>query len=162
MEIPELPFPFSLFLRYFWLLAIAGTFLNAYILKMRFQKYIIEDPSREVGYEKLFRGYLVYLNIPWVVMGIGIVFGKISTIFDFFYGLRGFNPFIILFWISIILLWALLLVWIYFLGGAEFLIAHPGLLRGNIKSSKLIKIYVALLFVGSIGALFFLWNMGLK
>jgi hypothetical protein len=162
METPELPFPFSLFLKYFWLLAIGATCFNAYILKVRSQKYIQADPSLEDDYDKLFRGYIVYLNIPWVVMGIGIMFGNIPTVFDFLSAGRSSNIFIMLFWGSIILLWGLLFIWTYFLGCAEFLIAHPGLLRGNIKSPLLIKFYVATSVVGGIYLLYFLWNMGLK
>ena len=90
----------------FWLIAIVVTFLNAYLLRSRSQEAIARNPELKEGYEKIFRGYLIYPNIPWVVMGVGILFGGVSGVFDYFNPAAG-NPFVLAFHISVVALWAL-------------------------------------------------------
>jgi hypothetical protein len=158
MDISDLPFPASLFFRYFWFLAIAMTCFNAFVLRARSQKYIQEDPSLEEGYEKLFRGYLIYLNLPWIAMSIGSVFGGVKSIFDFM-DVRSSNPFIWLFLVTVMTLWILDFVWVTFLGGAEFLINHPGVIKPSIKSPLLLKIFNLFSLTGGVLGLVFFSTM---
>ncbi len=160
MDTSELPFPFSLLFQHTWLLFIIVTCINAFSLKFQSKKYVEQNPSLEDDYEKIFRGYLFYLNIPWVIMGIGMIFGDFKSIFDFLFGIRSGNPFILLFFGSVIALWVIAVVWIYFQGGAEFLIEHPSILRTMTKSPIEIKIYVALMLLGGIFGLAGMWTVG--
>ena len=160
MDASELPFPFSFLFKHAWLLFIIVTCINAYYLKFHSKKNIEQNPFLEDGYEKIFRGYLIYLNIPWVMMGIGMIFGDFRSVFDFLFGVRSGNPFILLFFGSVLALWILTVVWIYFQGGAEFLIQHPGAIRTMTKSPIEIKIYVALMLLGGVFALVGLWTTG--
>ncbi len=54
-----------------WIMFIAVTIANGLILKFRSKKYIAEKPELKEGYDKYFRGWLLYGNIPWVIMAIG-------------------------------------------------------------------------------------------
>jgi hypothetical protein len=141
----------------FWLVAIIVTFINAYILKSRSQEAIARNPELKEGYEKIFRGYLIYLNIPWMVMGIGILFGGVSGVFDYFNPRAG-NPFVLAFHISVVALWALSLYWIYFRGGAEFLVKHPGIMNTDIKSALALKLIFALMLLVGVLVLAFMWS----
>jgi hypothetical protein len=78
--------PFFLISKYFWAVAIVTTFINITIWKRRSRKYIAEKPELAKGYEELFSGATVWLNIPWVVMGIGLTFGNVPL------QLLKFNP----------------------------------------------------------------------
>src|SRR5688572_26838298 len=117
----------KLILDNFWIFLILATVVNAFLLKIRFRKFIDEQPDLQDGYDKLFKGYLVYLNIPWIVMGGGMVFGKVSSFFSFFRPMEG-NPYVLAFHITVIFLSILSVWWLYFKGGAEFLAKYPGAL----------------------------------
>jgi hypothetical protein len=58
-------------------------------------------------------------------MGLGIIVGSTHNVFDYL-DPRGGNAYVIIFHITGIVLLALSVFWIYFAGGAEFLIKHPG------------------------------------
>jgi hypothetical protein len=158
MDISQLPFPFSFFTKYFWLLALLATFYNATYLKKKSKRYIESDSSLEEGYEKLYRGYLFYMSLPWAVMGIGVIFGNVQSMFDFF-SVRSTNPFVWLFLITLVILWMFDFVWITFRGGAEFLVKHPGVISPTIKSPFVIKIFNLLTLACGVGALIFFSNM---
>jgi hypothetical protein len=89
-----------------WLLAIGITFANAYMIRSRSRETIARKPELKEGYEKIFRGYLIYLNIPWIVMGNGILVGQVSGVFDYFNPRVG-NSFVLVFHLSVIILWLL-------------------------------------------------------
>jgi hypothetical protein len=157
---PLEPFDDSLwFTRYFWVLAIGMTILNAQILRKRSIKFIQQKPELEEDYDKVYKGYIIFLNLPWVVMGIGIIFGNIRSAFEYF-NIRGGNPYILAFYASIVVIWILIFVWINFRGGAEFLVEHPGYSNVAIQSPTLIKLYTALALAGGIAVLVFLWISG--
>ena len=151
---------FSLLFKHAWLLFIAITCLNAIILKTRSKKYIERNSSLEEGYNKLFWGYLFYMNLPWVALGIGMVFGKFNSVFDILFGIRGGNPFALLFLGTVIVLWVLTVRWIYFRGGAEFLVEHPGVFTTDPKSPNVVKMTVALMLAGGVFGLIMMGSVG--
>jgi hypothetical protein len=159
MNNPEFPFLFSLIFKHGWLLFVGVTVINAFILKSRSKKYIEQNPSLEEGYEKLFRGYLIYMNLPWAALGIGMIFGGFNSLFDIMFGFRNGNIFTLLFFGTVIALWILSIIWIYFLKGAEFLVDHPGALNSNVQSPLKIKLVFALMLAGGIYALISMANM---
>ncbi|MBI5354725.1 MAG: hypothetical protein HZB50_18945 [Chloroflexi bacterium] len=159
MSSPELPFPFSIIFKHGWVLFIGFTLINAFTLKFRSKKYIEQNPALEEGYEKLFRGYVIFMNLPWVVLGIGMIFGRFNSLFDVMFGFRSGNIFTLLFLGTVIALWILSVIWIYFLNGAEFLVEYPGVFNSNIKSPLMIKIWFALSLMGGILGLIFMLNM---
>ncbi len=129
-----------------WIWLILGSAYVAFIIKIGSKKYIEKQPDLKEGYDQLIKGELIYFNIPWVVAGIGMVFGRVPDFFDLFDPTNG-NLFALAFCISILVLWILGIWWIYFNGGAEFLAKHPSVLTGGIKSSVLLKVLVGLLYV---------------
>ena len=160
MDNPEFPFLFSLLFKHTWVLFIGVTLVNAFILKFRSKKYIEQNPTLEEGYAKLFRGYMFYMNLPWVILGIGMLLGGFNSIFDVMLGFRNGNIFTVLFFGTVIFLWIVGAVWIYFLNGAEFLVEHPGALNPNVKSPTMVKIWFAISLAGGIFGLIFILIVG--
>ena len=127
--------PFFFITRWFWALCIVMSFVNAAIMKYRAAPYIRANPELEAGYRTIISGMLIWGDIPFIVMGIGCVVGKIPSVF-FFFQLHDGNPYVIAFYVSIFLTWILGANWIIFRGGAEMLVKHPGVLNVNLKSPR--------------------------
>ena len=143
------------FARHAWLLFIATMVANALVLKFRSRAYIQQQPELAAGYRSLFYGILLWGNLPWVVMGIGIVFGGVHSVFSYFRPRDG-NPFVLAWFGVVVALWLLGFYWIFARRGAEFLIEHPGLLRGNPKSPATIRLFYCLMVAGGVAGLCFM------
>lgn len=140
-----------------WVLFIFVTVFNAFYLKARSQKNIAKQPELKEGYDQLFKGYLIYSNIPWIVMGIGVLLGGVPGVFDFLRPRDG-NIFVLAFYATVVILWILSIWWIYFKGGAEFLIKYPGVFNQDIKSPILLKVLFGVMLIGGIFGMAFLWS----
>jgi hypothetical protein len=141
--------------KYFWLIAIVITVINAYIVKFRSHKYIKENPELSVGYKKLFWGYVIWLSIPWIVMGIGCEVGIVPSLWHFFRPRDG-NSYVLAWCVSVFIMWFLIIYWIFFKGGALILSKHPGIF-GEITNPKLIKFLALLMLAGGIFGFAFMW-----
>jgi hypothetical protein len=141
----------------FWLVAIGVTCMNAYLLRSRARTEIARNPALAEGYEQLLKGYLIALNLPWLVMGLGIMVGGTSSVFEYFDPRPG-NPYVIAFHVTIIVLWALTIFWIYLAGGAEFLVKYPGVMNLEIKSPLVLKLLIALMLLGGIAVEIAMWS----
>ena len=143
---------------------IAITIANGLILKHRSKKYIDENPELEEGYDKYFKGWLIYGNIPWVIMMIGNLSGMTQNTFEYF-NPKAMNPMVLVFHFSIVILWILSVRWIYFRNGAEFIEDHPGLIQkssfsGNTNvTAKQIKLFFPLMLLGGIAGMILMWVM---
>lgn len=149
----------AIFFRYTWLLFIFITCLNGVVWRWRARKHISADPALAPGYARLIRGWLIYGNLPWVVMGLGILFGGVPTTFHYFNPRNG--PVVLLWYGIVVALWVASVYWIFFRGGAELLIAHPGLL--NLPSDRpwILKGYFLLCLAGGVAGLLMMifWNV---
>jgi hypothetical protein len=96
---------------YAWILFILVTVLNASILRVRSSRIVKEHPELQNGYDQLFKGYLLYMNIPWVVMGIGMIFGGVPSTLSYFAPRHG-NLFVVAFHVSVVILWLLGIWWL--------------------------------------------------
>ena len=141
-----------------WILFILVTVFNAFYLKARSKKFIDKQPDLQEGYDQLFKGYLIYLNIPWIVMGIGILFGGVPSVYSFFRPRDG-NIFVLAFHATVVILWMLSIWWFYFNGGAEFLIKYSGVFNRDIQSPMLLKTYFGLSLLGGIIGMAFMWSL---
>ncbi len=141
-----------------WILFIAVTVFNAFYLKARSQKIITKQPDLQEGYDQLFKGYLVYMNIPWAVMGIGVLFGGVPSTLSFLRPRDG-NIFVLAFHASIVILWILSIWWLYFKGGAEFLVKYPGVFTQDIKSPTFLKFIFGVMLAGGIMGMVFMWRL---
>jgi hypothetical protein len=157
--------PFAFISKYFWLLAIAFTGINLLIFKRRSRKHIKENPIVEKGYSVLFRGYLFWMNIPWLIMGIGIAFGGVPSVWHYFRpGDR--NPYVLVWYGAVFALWIIGTVWLFFKGGAEMIAQHPGALefsyglkRKEITNPKAIKVLWVMVLAGALCGVACLWFM---
>ena len=154
--------------RYGWIFLIAMTFINGFILKYRSKKYISQNSHLADGYDKLFKGWLLYGNIPWVIMAIGDLTKISHGIWDYF-DPKSMNPMVLLFHFATIVIWIMGSNWIYLNDGAVFLARHPGLIKfegpglsSDITSPKAIKLIWTLGLVGGIIGMVMMWTMDFK
>lgn len=150
--------------KYIWIALILVTVMNIFLLRKRFQKYIDQNPEKETGYNLIIKNFAIYGLIPWIIVAIGCLSGQTASVFDYFEPAK-MNPFVLLFHFSIIVIWILIIRFVYFRSGAEFLENHPGLIRVNApgytddKISKAnIKIFTALALAGGIIAMILMWT----
>ena len=140
---------FTIMTKWFWAAFILVTFLNAGIFRYRARTYITAAPELAEGYATLIRGFVIWGNIPWVVMGIGCVLGGVPSVFHFFRPRDG-NPFVLAFFASVFLIWILGTFWLLFRGGAEMLVKHSGLFNVNVTSPHMLKLCWFLCLAGGI------------
>lgn len=138
-------------MRHFWLLAMIMTCFNAAVFWRRAQPEIQKQPQLAKGYRTLIRGFLIYGNVPWIVMGIGVLFGGLRSVSDFVSPRNG--PFVLAWYLSVVVIWVLAIVWIFFMRGAEMLSEHPGLLNVPSQSPGAIKFFVLVCIAGGAIAL---------
>jgi len=145
---------------HFWILLIGVTIANGLIWKYKSKNYIAEKPERKEGYDKLIKSWLIYGNIPWIIMGIGMITGLTKSMDEFFYPGQ-MNLIVTIYFLSIIFLWIFGSYWIYFKGGAERLVEHPGLITQTEKGNeKFETIKVKLLWgLGILGGIFGVYMM---
>jgi hypothetical protein len=142
--------------QYFWLLAIIVTCVNGAIWWRRAQPRIAERPELGAGYRRLISGWLISGSIPWVVMGIGIVFGGVDGVFGYF---RPSNsPYVIAWYLSIVIVWILTVAWLFFMRGAEQLVEHPGLFNLPSQDPRMLK---AIFLIGGAAGIIILSMMAL-
>lgn len=156
---------FNFMSKYFWFVAIVITVINALIFKKKSKQYIQENPKLEEGYSFLFRGYLFWLNIPWIIMGIGCTTGGVPSVWHYFRPKDG-NPYVLAWFGSVFVLWILGTIWLFFKGGAEMLSTHPGALIMHygfktkaVTNPRSIKIFWLLALAGGIFGVAIMWLM---
>ncbi len=142
---------FTIMTKWFWAVCIAVTFANAGVFRFRAQRHIRENPDLADGYAKIIKGFVIWGNIPWIVMGIGCLFGGVPSVFHFFRPRDG-NPFVLAFFASVFIIWGLTTFWLLFRGGAEILVKHPGLFNKDFKSPRMLKLLWFLCLAGGIAA----------
>jgi hypothetical protein len=133
---------FGIINRYFWAALIVVTCVNAAVWWRRAQPVLEQQPERREGFRRLIRGWLIYGNIPWIVMGFGIVFGGVPSVFHYFNPKGG--PFVIAWYVTIVLLWLLIGAWLFFMRGAEQLIEYSAPLNLRTQNPFMIKLFFLL------------------
>jgi hypothetical protein len=142
-----------------WLLFIAITCANAAVWWARGKKEIATHPELEAGYRVLVRGLVLYGNLPWIVMGVGIMFGGVPSVFHYFNPRNG--TFVIAWYVTVVALWVAVSYWIFLRDGAVALIRHPGLLNLPVQEPWVLKASVVLMLVGGVTAfaMMFFWDI---
>ncbi|MEM7187011.1 MAG: hypothetical protein AAF466_10160 [Bacteroidota bacterium] len=147
--------------KYFWVLGIAITFLNVFLMWTRIRGKM-KNPDLSKGYQQLMQGYLMVMIIPWLIMGVGITSGMAEGVFDFV-NIRSDQFIVQTFFGYILGVWIVGFYWIFFRKGAEFIERHPGALqmrffvfRANTAIS--VKIFYVLFLLGIIFVFFVLYN----
>ncbi|MBW8039616.1 MAG: hypothetical protein FVQ85_06410 [Planctomycetes bacterium] len=147
---------FYAFSKYFWVFAIFITLIPVATAKRASNHYIQKKPELAPGYSKLFCGYLIWMNIPWVVMGIGCTVGQVPSIW-YFFNPRDSNPYVLAWFSSIFIMMIVITYWIFFKGGAEFLIKHHNVLSIDISNPKVIRFFWLLLLVAGVFIMLTMW-----
>jgi hypothetical protein len=147
-----------------WIMIIPVLIINYLMMKSQIKEYADRDPGLKQGYNKIFKALFIYGSIPWIIMAIGDVTTFTHSVFDYF-NPKSLNPFVLMFHASIIVIWILSCRWMYFKGGADFLVRHPGLVRirgfghSTIPTPGKIKIFFALALAGGIIGMTMMWIM---
>lgn len=148
---PSTDHPVILLFRYAWLLFVLVTCFNAAIWWYRARRRIAQDPGLEPGYRRLIRWWVICGNLPWLVMGAGILFGGVPTVFHYFNPRNG--PFVIAFYLTVVILWIAAFYWLFFRQGTEQLVTHPGLLNLPVERPWAVKTFFLLALAGGVFAL---------
>jgi len=135
-------------------------------MRKRAKPYIEQNAELKDGYDKLFKNFLLFGNIPWIIVGIGDVTEQTKSIFDFL-NPGQFNLIVLIFHVAIIVIWVLGSYWIFLNNGAEFLSKHPGFFNfGEPSNSDLInknkvKFIWTLSILGGIVGEIMMWKMSM-
>ena len=146
-----------LLFRHFWLIFIVVTVINGYTWWSRVQETIRTKPELAAGYRHLYHGYLLWGNIPWVLMGLGILSGQVPSMFEFLRPGDG-NPFVTIWYAVMGVLLVLGTYWLYFGGGAETLERHPGMCMVPQWSANKIRLWWIGLVVWNVAIATMLFN----
>jgi hypothetical protein len=84
-------------------------------------------------------------------MGAGIVVGGVPSLLHYFDPRQG--PFVIAFYVSVVVVWILTAYWVFLKGGADALIRHPGLLNLPSQDPRAVKGLLVLLLASGVAAL---------
>jgi hypothetical protein len=143
--------------RYFWLFALALTGVNACIYQQRLPTLTAGHPERAAGYRRFFIGYSAVSALVWLVMGVGIVFGGVPNVFSYFSPATG-NVFVWAWHATIVALWIAGAIWLFFRGGAQFIIDHPGLISGTLTKPMHVQLWYLLCLAGGIAGEGMMWS----
>lgn len=149
--------------KYAWVLFIVVNFINAFIMRRRVNPYIELNPELKEGYDKLFKNFLIYGNIIWIIVAIGDLTGQTKSIFDFLSPAQ-FNPIVLLFHVAVIVLWIVGSYWVFLNNGAEFLVKHPGFFNNGVPGNSnplnknTVKLFWTLIIVGGIVGEIMMWK----
>jgi len=141
--------PFLFVDKWYWAICIVLTFVNAGAYQVKARRQIEDHPELKQGYQTIAKGLVTWGNLPWVVMGVGCVFGGVPSGLSFFRPRDG-NPFVLAFFASVFLLLGLGTCWLAFRGGAKLVVDHPGLFNVNLKSPRTVMILWSLCVVGGV------------
>lgn len=151
-----------LFFKYKWLFFISMAIINGLILKFRSRKHIQNNPDLAPGYDQLFKGWLFFGSLPWIILFIAEQTGNFNEN-SHLLNLRSMDPVVWIFNASVLIPYAFLVRWVWFKSGAEFLVKHPGLLSkrnlslGTYPSGKEIKIITPIVLVLYLVFLVLIW-----
>jgi len=158
----SLTFPFShppFAFRYLWAFFLLMGLTNSFLGWRSVLSHIKDNPSLQSKYRQLFTQYVIWTNLPWVMMGGGILLGRTQGVLDYLVPSSG-NPTVLAWWGIFFVLNFSLVIWIFFAGGAETLEKYPGLPTLLSGSAAHIKVMVSLgfIFVNLVAILIYFFN----
>lgn len=153
---------FDLFARYFWLLALVITAINVSVYwrnayRQSAREHMAQHPEQARGYHQFLIGFFIANVLVWSVMGFGIVVGDVPNLFAFFDPSAG-NPYVLAWHAVLVSLWLVGGVWIFVLGGAQFIVDHPGLINLNVSKPVFVKLWFGVGILGGVFAEILMWT----
>jgi hypothetical protein len=141
-----------------WFFLELSTCVNAIYFGMRAREDAKVRPELAEGYAALIRGWLLWGSIPWLVMAVGLEFGRVPSIWHYFRPRDG-NPYVLAWYVCVVFLWILGLSWVFLRGGAEMLAVHSRILRCGLSSPAKVKLVCSLSVAGGVAALILMMVM---
>jgi hypothetical protein len=129
--------------KYFWALAIALGCFSAVWMSFHMKQASAKERL------KMMLGSAFWMNVPWIVMGIGSTIGGVPTFFHFLRPKDG-NPFVLAWWASVVAVYVIASYWIFIGQGAAKLAKYEVIRYGfigktsTIRSEKGVKLYFLL------------------
>jgi len=118
-----MPSALEIFFKYFWLIGILDAFFKWRFRRIKSKKFLANHPELTRLFARLTNWHLLWINIPWIVMGIGCLFGQL-TVKDYLQPQVG-NIFVLAWYVTDFVLVILCFRWLVFKGGAELLCKFP-------------------------------------
>ncbi|MBS3762098.1 MAG: hypothetical protein KGZ25_02220 [Planctomycetes bacterium] len=143
-------------LRWFWMLPILGTIVNAIVTRIRAGKYIRENPGLRVGYRKMLKGLIGWGSFCWVVMGIGCTVGDVPNVLYYLHP-NPDNAYIVSFYASYAVTLVAFAWWIYRGNGVQMLLDHPGFFNAPIKNAFVIKLFTGVIVGAGMAFIVVVW-----
>jgi hypothetical protein len=112
---------FQFICRFFWAICIGMSFF-LFRASKEVREQAIRDRDFGLEHRKLRNKILIWTNIPWVIMGIGLLSGAVPSVWHF-YRPRDLNPVVLAFLGFTVIFW-LVSIWWTFKGGAEKITEH--------------------------------------
>jgi hypothetical protein len=136
-------------LKYIWAIAIAGGCVGAVIMGLSTKETTTKERL------KMILGAAFWLNVTWIIMGIGFIIGGVPSIWNYLRPRDG-NPFVLVWWTSVLALYIIGSYWI-FLGQGAAKLAKAGVIQYRsagktmtVSSEKGIKLIFLLNLAGVI------------
>jgi hypothetical protein len=134
--------------KYFWALCIGVAALNFYVFAPRNGAPRTDGVENIAELQTMRHRVFGVTILPWVVMGISQVVGKVPNVWSFFRP-QDLNPYVWFWYVSIFLLSCVFAYWVFFRGGARLAVALNLVqvtgFRGPVKvNEKWVKVFAAL------------------
>lgn len=151
---------FYLIGKYFWFICILLQFI-LFSTPKEIRKMLEKDEGFKYEFYSLRRKLLIITIFPWLIMGVSILSGEVPSFWHYFRPQDG-NPFVLLFFTSVITIWIITLYWTFFRNGAEIITKFKLLSfyvfgeKRTLTSSQ-VKLFLVLgIFGGIMGIIFML------
>jgi len=128
---------FDYLAKYFWAIGLIFAAREHYSWVNKKDQVLSQQPELADSYDRVMWGHTVFYSLPWVVMGIGILSGRVGNVFDFLRPRSG-NAFVLAFYFVIAMETLSLTGWVWAFGGASYLSPYMN------KSPTSIKLWFAL------------------
>jgi len=132
-----------------WVFGLAAVLINAVVWWCRGREHMERDPTLVRGYRRLVVGLILLGSPPWVVMGLGLRLGGVGSFHEYFRG-RGAHPWVVAYYATVVVVWALYMWWVLIGGGARKLMDHPWLLRRWVSEPRHVKLLACASILGGI------------
>ena len=123
--------------KFFWALGLIFAVWEHYSWTTKKNQLLLQQPELADSYDRVMWGHTIFYSLPWLVMGIGILSGRVDNVFDFLRPRSG-NAFVLAFYFIIVVSTLPLAVWVWAFGGASYLSPYMK------KSPAYIKLQLAL------------------
>jgi hypothetical protein len=139
---------FPLVFRQAGLLFILVACVQGLIWRKRVQSRIVADPKLDSSFHVLVRVWLIYGNLPWLLIGGAVLCGAVPAPLHALDPRQG--PYAGLILITIVLLWVAAFEGLFFRGGAEAMLARPGLFDVPFRRPWPVKLWFLICLSGGI------------